>query len=215
MTAGPAPVIVYLHGLNSSPASVKAQKIVAYAAKLADPPRLHVPALPTWPSDAIGGVRQWIDANVATGTPLAFIGSSLGGYYATWLAERYGARAVLINPAIRPYVQLAAYLGEQQNLYTGERWVLTPAHFDDLARFRVDRITRADRYLLLMRSGDELIDWREAIAHYAGAWQFVAADGTHGWEDIDDELPSIVRFATRNERNEGQSAVSPSATAVR
>ncbi len=191
-----ARVIVYLHGLNSSPASVKARKLLAYAATLADPPRVHVPALATWPSDAIDGVQAWIAAN-ARDAPLAFVGSSLGGYYATWLAERCGARAVVVNPAIRPYTQLATFAGPQRNLYTGDTWELTPAHFDDLARYRVDRITQPDRYFLLMRAGDELIDWREAVAHYAGAWQFVAGGGTHGWEDFDDEVASIVRFATR------------------
>jgi len=188
------PVVVYLHGLNSSPASVKARKLAAFAATLAQPPVLHVPRLSTWPSDAIADVSAWVDAN-ACGAPLTFIGSSLGGYYATWLAERHDAHAVLINPAIRPFEQLDAYIGLQRNLYTGEPWELKRAHFEDLARYRVTRITRPDRYFLLVRSGDELLDWREAVAHYAGARQLVAAGGTHGWEDIDDELISILRFA--------------------
>ncbi len=188
-------VIVYLHGFNSSPASVKARKLAAFAATLREPPLLHVPRLSTWPSEAIAGARAWVDANVRARAALTFVGSSLGGYYATWLAERYDARAVLINPAIRPCELLRAYLGPQRNVYTGERWELTRAHFDDLERFRIARITRPERYFLLMRSGDELIGWREAVSHYAGAWQFVAAQGTHGWEDIDDELASILRFA--------------------
>ncbi len=188
------PVIVYLHGLNSSPASVKARKLAAFAATFAQPPLVHVPRLATWPSDAMADVCAWVDAN-AHAAPLAFIGSSLGGYFATWLAERYDARAVLINPATRPFEQLDAYLGPQRNLYTGEAWELTRAHFEDLARFRVTHITRPDRYFLLVRSGDELLDWRDAVAHYAGARQYVAAGGTHGWEDIDDELISMLRFA--------------------
>jgi predicted esterase YcpF (UPF0227 family) len=189
-----SPLIVYLHGLNSSPASVKARKLAARAATLRDPPRIHVPTLSNWPSTAIATVRAWIDANRG-GAPLTLVGSSLGGYYATWLAEQYGVRAIVINPAIRPYQQLAGFVGPQRNLYTGEAWELTRAHLDDVARFRVERITRPERYFLLMRSGDDLIDWREAVAHYAGAWQFVAGGGTHGWEDIDDELASMLRFA--------------------
>jgi predicted esterase YcpF (UPF0227 family) len=189
-------IILYLHGLNSSPASIKATKLVAYAATLADPPLVHVPRLSTWPSEAIAQVRAWIDANVRGGR-FALVGSSLGAYYATWLAEQYGVRAAVVNPAIRPYEQLAPFLGQQANLHTGERWELTRAHFDDLARYRVERITRPGRYFLLMRSGDELIDWRAAVAHYAGAWQFVAGGGTHGWEDFETELPSVVRFAVK------------------
>jgi predicted esterase YcpF (UPF0227 family) len=189
------PTIVYLHGLNSSPASVKARKLASYAATLSHPPVVHVPALATWPSEAIAGVQAWMGANAVTGAPIAFVGSSLGGYYATWLAEQHGARAVVINPAIRPYALLDRLRGAQRNLYTGETWNLTREHLDDLSRFRVERITRPARYFLLMRAGDELLDWREAVGHYAGAWQFVAGGGTHGWEDIDDELASIVRFA--------------------
>lgn len=189
------PTIVYLHGLNSSPQSVKARKLAAFAATLAAPPRVHVPTLSTWPSTAIADVSAWVHANVRRDSTLTFVGSSLGGYYATSLAETFGARAVLINPAIRPYEQLEPFIGTQRNLYTNDTWQLTRAHFADLARWRVAHITRPQRYFLLMRSGDDLIDWREAVVHYAGAWQFVAAGGTHGWEDIDDELPSILRFA--------------------
>jgi predicted esterase YcpF (UPF0227 family) len=195
IAAATSPVIVYLHGFNSSPASVKARKLAAFAATLARPPLVHVPRLSTWPSRAMADVCAWIDAHRRSGTTLAFVGSSLGGYYATWLAERYDARAVLINPAIRPYELLDAYLGPQRNLHTGEPWELTREHLAELRRYRIARVTRPQRYFLLMRSGDELIDWREAVAHYAKAWQFVAAGGTHGWEDIEPELPSVLRFA--------------------
>ncbi len=96
---------------------------------------------------------------------------------------------------MRPATSLAAHLGPQRNLHTGEAWELTPAHFEELEALSVPSLTRRDRYLLLMRSGDELIDWREAVARYAGAWQYVLGGGSHGWEDIDDEIPSVLRFA--------------------
>ena len=190
--------LVYLHGFNSSPQTVKGRKLAAAAAALDDPPRVHVPALHDRPALAMRDVRAWVDANVADRaalTSLTFVGSSLGGFYATWLAEHYGARAVVINPSVRPASSLAAYLGPQRNLHTGEAWELTPAHFAELEALAIPSLTRMDRYFLLMRSGDELIDWREAVARYAGAWQYVAGGGNHGWEDIDDEIPSVLRFA--------------------
>ena len=190
--------LVYLHGFNSSPQTVKGRKLAAAAAALDEPPRVHVPALHHRPAQAMRDVRAWVDANVADRAALnslAFVGSSLGGFYATWLAERYGARAVVINPSVRPASSLAALLGPQCNLHTGEAWELTSAHFAELEVLSVPSITRMDRYLLLMRSGDELIDWREAVARYAGAWQYVLGGGNHGWEDIDDEIPSVLRFA--------------------
>jgi len=190
--------LVYLHGFNSSPQSVKGRKLSAAAAALDDPPRVHVPALHDRPALAMRDVRAWVDANVAdhaARAALTFVGSSLGGFYATWLAEHYGARAVVINPSVRPASSLAAHLGPQRNLHTGEAWELTPAHFAELEALVVPSLTRLDRYFLLMRSGDELIDWRDAVARYAGAWQYVLGGGNHGWEDIDDEIPSVLQFA--------------------
>ena len=187
--------LVYLHGFNSSPQTVKGRKLAAAAAALDDPPRVHVPALHHRPALAMRDVRVWIDANVGEFSELTFVGSSLGGFYATWLTEHYGARAVVINPSVRPASSLAAYLGPQRNLHTGEAWELTPAHFAELEALAIPSLTRMDRYFLLMRSGDELIDWREAVARYAGAWQYVAGGGNHGWEDIDDEIPSVLQFA--------------------
>jgi predicted esterase YcpF (UPF0227 family) len=190
--------LVYLHGFNSSPQTVKGRKLAAAAAALAEPPRVHVPALHHRPATAMRDVHAWVEANVrdrAALTSLTFVGSSLGGYYATWLAEEFGARAVVINPAVRPAISLAAQLGPQRNLHTGEAWELTREHFGELEALRVARLTRMERYFLLMRSGDELLDWREAVARYAGAWQYVPGGGDHGWEDIDDEIASILRFA--------------------
>jgi predicted esterase YcpF (UPF0227 family) len=102
---------------------------------------------------------------------------------------------VVINPAVRPATSLAIHAGPQRNLHTGEAWDLTAEHFSELEALSVARLTRIERYFLLMRSGDELLDWREAVRRYAGAWQYIAGGGDHGWEDIDAEIPSILRFA--------------------
>jgi hypothetical protein len=189
------PTLVYLHGFNSSPRAVKGGKLAAAAAALADPPRVHIPMLHHRPATAIRDVRAWVDAGDIDCATLTFVGSSLGGYYATWLAEKYGTRAIVINPAVRPAATLAPYLGPQRNPATGEDWELTAEHFAELEALSVAHITRAERYFLLMRSGDELLDWREAVRRYSGAWQYVAGGGDHGWTDIDDEIPSMLRFA--------------------
>lgn len=199
-----ATTIVYLHGFNSSPGSVKARKLARAAAALPSPPQVYIPRLHHQPARAMREVSAWLDArnagDASNGASLAFVGSSLGGFYATWLAERYAARAIVINPAVRPYESLAAFRGPQHNPHTGERYELTAAHFDELRALRVERITKPERFFLLMRSGDELLDWREPVAYYGGAWQFVAGGGDHGWEAIDAELPSILRFAGADRR---------------
>jgi len=187
--------LVYLHGFNSSPQTVKGRKLAAAAARSVDPPRVHIPMLHHRPAAAMRDVCAWVDANVADRAALCFVGSSLGGYYATWLAERYGTRAVVINPSVRPTTSLSAHLGPQRNLHTSEAWDLTPAHFAELDALFVPQLTNVERYFLLMRSGDELLGWREAVSRYAGARQYVFGGGNHGWEDIDDEIPSMLRFA--------------------
>ena len=193
-----SPTIVYLHGFRSSPASVKATALAAAVAALpaAIRPRLHVPALEFAPAQAIAGVERWVREHVpAPGSALTFVGSSLGGFYATHLAEETGARAVLINPAIRPYDDLAAYAGTQTNLYTGATFVVAPAHFDELRALAVPRITRPARYFLLVQSGDEVLDWREAVAFYGGAWQYVESGGDHSFQRFETAIPAILRFA--------------------
>jgi hypothetical protein len=191
-----ANTLVYLHGFRSSPASIKATRLSEFVAALpvTARPQLHVPALADRPAVAIAAVAQWIDRH-ANPAALTFVGSSLGGYYATHLAERYDARAVMINPAVRPYDDLQSWRGVQTNLYTGAEFEVTNAHFDELRALRVARITRPERYFLLVETGDEVLDYREAVAFYGGAWQYVRGGGDHSFTDFATQLPAILRFA--------------------
>jgi predicted esterase YcpF (UPF0227 family) len=191
------PTLVYLHGFRSSPASVKATALVQAVEALPAPmrPRLHVPFLQSAPAAAIAAMCTWIEENVARDATVTLVGSSLGGYYATYLAEAFGARAVLINPAVRPYEDLLPYVGVQTNLYTGETFEVTQAHFDELRALAVPRITNPARYLLLVQSGDEVLDWRAAVAFYGGAYQYVESGGDHGYQQFHSRIPTILRFA--------------------
>lgn len=194
------PAILYLHGFRSSPASAKAQQLVAAVDALPAEtrPRLHVPQVDTSPAHAMQQMSTWITANVESPeTTLTIVGSSLGGFYATHLAERFGAKAVLVNPAIRPYEDLRPYIGEQTNMYTGAKFVVTREHFEELERLAVRRITRPGRYWLLVQTGDEVLDYREAVAFYAGAWQLVIGGGDHAFQGFDEQIPAILRFADR------------------
>ena len=190
-----APTIVYLHGFRSSPASAKAGQLRAAVAALdaASRPALFVPELSHQPQRAMAE----IDRLAAGRDParLCFVGSSLGGFYAMVAAERYGARAVLINPAIRPDEALAAHAGVQTNLYTGAPFEVTGVHFAELRALRVTRIRRPDRVFLLVETGDELLDWRESVAFCAGAWQFVRGGGDHAFQAFAEQIPAVLRFA--------------------
>jgi predicted esterase YcpF (UPF0227 family) len=181
-------LIVYLHGFNSSPYSHKAQVLRGAMAERGLARQYCCPALPPLAADAI----REIESMDLPGTCL--VGSSLGGFYATYLAEKHRLRAVLINPAIEPHVGLRAYLGPQKNLHTGEPYELTEEHLREWQRLYVPRIT-PQRYLLLVETGDEVLDYREAVRRYAGAEQVVIQGGDHSLQSFPQHLERILRFA--------------------
>jgi predicted esterase YcpF (UPF0227 family) len=184
--------MVYLHGFNSSPSSHKAQVLGKYMTEKGLASHYACPALPPLARDAVALVESLIAARVSEN--LCFVGSSLGGFYATYLTEKHGARAVLINPAIDPHIGLRSYLGTQKNLHTGEPYELTEAHLRDWETLYVPRIT-SERYLLLVETGDEVLDYRNAVARYAGAEQVVIRGGDHSFRSFPEHLSRILRFA--------------------
>jgi predicted esterase YcpF (UPF0227 family) len=186
-------MLIYIHGFNSSPASIKARQLQARLQAIGRGELYRCPALPDRPARAIALLEQEIAAAPAGATTL--IGSSLGGYYATWLAEQSGCRAVLVNPALVPYEGLRAYLGPQKNLHTGELYELTPTHLRELEALYVPRLTRMERYYLMVTTGDEVLDYRDAVARYAGARQLIVPGSDHGFAEFERYLESVLEFA--------------------
>jgi predicted esterase YcpF (UPF0227 family) len=154
---------------------------------------LRVPALHHRPAQAIEQVYQAC-AGMAR-DDLTLCGSSLGGFYATVMAERLGCRAALVNPAVHPQAHFPRYLGPQKNLYTGEEFVLTQEHVDELAAMDPPAITRPARYWLLAETGDEVLDYREAVAYYAGACHTVIQGGDHTLQTFPEHIPDLVDWA--------------------
>lgn len=128
-------------------------------------------------------------------TAPALVGSSLGGYYATYLAEKHDLYAVLINPAAFAYQSLAPAVGPQRNLYTGESFDFTEQHLAELAQLEVPRPSRPERFWLMVETGDEVLDYREAVAKYAGARQTVIEGGDHSFRHFADYLDAIIDFS--------------------
>lgn len=121
------------------------------------------------------------------------IGSSLGGYYATWAAERFGLRAALINPSVRPYELLTRYLGDNANLHTDEHYELRAEHVAQLLDLKVE-IGHPERFMYLVQSGDETLDYREAMQKYAACAGVLEAGGSHGFDDFETRIPAIFNF---------------------
>jgi len=151
-----------------------------------------VPALHHRPAQALSQVlRHCLGKSPAE---LLVIGSSLGGFYATVAAERTGCRAVVINPAVHPQSHFERYLGPQQNLHTGENFDLTREHVAELAALDPRAITRPERYWLIVETADEVLDYREAVAFYAGAFQSVVQGGDHSLTSFPEFVPDIVAW---------------------
>ena len=182
-------MIAYLHGFNSSPQSHKAQLLGRYMAEQGLQGEFVCPALPPLASEAMQEIESLMkDRSVC------FVGSSLGGFYATCLAEKHGVRAVLVNPAIDPHVGLRAYLGPQSNLHTGEPYELTEAHLREWEKLYPPHITPG-RYLLIVETGDEVLDYRRALERYAGAERIVVHGGDHSLQSFPQHLPRLLEFA--------------------
>ena len=188
-------MIVYLHGFRSSPQSSKAQRLKARMAALGLGDLFWCGQLPPSPRAAIALAERQIAAARAPGAPVTVVGSSLGGYYATHLAEKHGLRAVLVNPAVVAHLSLAEFVGTQTNLYTGEAFEFRPEYLDELRALEVPAISRPQDFLLLAETGDEVLDYRQAVAKYAGCRQAVLEGGDHSFTRWDDYLDEILRFA--------------------
>ncbi len=187
----PQPAILYLHGLNSSPLSQKARQLSAAVARIGLADRLVTPALHHHPRRTIAELDETI---VRLGAPL-LVGSSLGGYYATHLAERHRLKALLINPAVNPHRLFDGYLGPQTNLYTGEVWELTADHVTALAELEVAPPADCTRYQVWLQTGDETLDYRHAESFYRGCALRIQAGGDHGFQGFAERLPALLAFA--------------------
>ena len=150
------------------------------------------PQLPASPRQAI----QMVSAMVEQVPPaqLTLIGSSLGGYYATWLAEQIGCRAVLLNPAINPARDLEHHVGVTTAFHSDEPFEFKRKYIGELTEMAIQRITQPERYFLIAATGDEVLDWREMTAHFAGARQHVIQGSDHGLSDFENYMDEVLAF---------------------
>jgi predicted esterase YcpF (UPF0227 family) len=185
-------MILYLHGFRSSPKSMKARVVGERMAALGVADQLICPQLPASPKDAMALALSLIDGIPAQ--DLSIIGSSLGGYYATWLAERIGCRAVLVNPAIVPSLDLDRHVGVTTQFHSDEPFEFKRAYIDELRALDVQRITQPQRYFLLAATGDEVLDYRDMVAHYQGARQHVIDGSDHAVSEFPDYVDEVLAF---------------------
>ena len=183
--------LLYIHGFNSSPGSVKAQQMKEYLADNHPEVSFHCPQLANTPNDAIDQLN-----NIIASAPEEFwclVGSSLGGYFSTYFSEKYGFKAVLVNPAIRPFELFSDYLGEQQNPYTNEVYEVTEDFVVDLKILEQTKINEKN-YLVMVQTDDEVLNYQEAVDKFQKSELIVQQGGDHSFVDFDKMLPTIVNF---------------------
>ncbi|MFT6551025.1 MAG: putative esterase YcpF (UPF0227 family) [Zhongshania marina] len=189
MTAG----LIYIHGFISSPQSLKAQLLGHYVAEHHSDIHYMVPSLSNTPAEAFRELDQLVQDYLQNNTgPLGLVGSSMGGFFATALAERYRLAAVLVNPAVQPHTFGEHFIGAHHNPYTGVDFSLAQADIDVLQSLVVKPNT--GRYWVMVQEQDETLDYRNAVEFYNGVQMTVEAGGDHSFQNFDRHLAAIVEF---------------------
>ena len=192
---GPRPVthLLYLHGFRSSPQSTKAKKLAAWVAAHRPDLVWWCPQLPASPAAAMAEVTAGVAAWPRDA--MAVIGSSLGGFYATAVAEQRGCRAVLLNPAVDPARDLAEAVGATTSWHGGEPFDFRPEYVDELrAVAPPPTLSDPGRYFAIIAKGDEVLSWREMSGRYAGCRVRLLEGGDHALSDFDVHLPEVLAF---------------------
>ncbi|EOW0741418.1 TPA: esterase YqiA [Proteus mirabilis] len=184
--------ILYLHGFNSSPQSAKAQGFKQWLSVTHPDIELLVPQLPPYPQQAAQLIEKLVKDNA--NDKLGLIGSSLGGYLAIWLSQRFHLPAVVVNPAVRPFDLLQDFLGDNENPYTHQKYRLAPHHMDELLALHIPTITSPDLIWLLQQTGDEILDYRQAVSYLGACKQTVEQGGNHAFVNFERFFSEIVQF---------------------
>jgi len=193
MAASPTTHLLYLHGFRSSPQSAKAQRVAAYMAQHHPDVQLWCPQLPPSPRAAMelvsAGLAAWPQERMAV------VGSSLGGYYATWVAQQARCPSVLLNPAVDPARDLASHIGDQTSWHDpAEHFYFAPEFVGELQALDVRGQAPAARQLAIIAKGDEVLEWREMVARYPQAELRLLEGGDHALSDFPEHLPAIAQF---------------------
>jgi hypothetical protein len=188
------PLIIYLHGFNSSPLSFKARQLGQFLDKINCAHCYRVPALAIAPALAIKKIQKLILKHLNQ-CDITLIGSSLGGYYATYLSEEYDLKAVHINPAIFPATLLEDYLGVNTNFYTNESYRLTHRHLEQLKDIETGPISKPENHLVFLQTADDTLDYRDAVNKFRHCEVHIEQGGSHGFEHFERIIPLIMTFS--------------------
>lgn len=185
--------LLYLHGFRSSPQSAKARKMADTVQHQHPGATWWCPQLSASPRQAIESV--WAGVSAWPRERMAIVGSSLGGFYAAWLAQQLGCPAVLLNPAVHPARDLARYIGEHPAWHDPSQKVFfDAAYVQELTQLEALPPSPVPRTLAVIAKGDEVLDWREMLSRHAAGQVRLVEGSDHALSDFDDHLPQILDF---------------------
>lgn len=185
--------LLYLHGFRSSPRSAKAVMVAEHVTQHHPAVHFWSPQLPPSPKGAMAEIAErvadWPSAQMAV------IGSSLGGFYASWVAHHKGCRSVMLNPATHPARDLERYIGEQTAWHEpAERFFFLPEYISELQALDVSASPPSGPELLIAAEGDEVLDWKEMLARYPAAQHKILKGGDHALSDFSQHLAEVIAF---------------------
>ncbi|KOO11936.1 esterase [Vibrio xuii] len=182
-----------MHGFNSSPLSHKANVMREYCEQYRPDIKVVVPKLPCFPQLAAQHLAEIVE-QYKQDYKIGLVGSSLGGYMSLWLNHQFGFKAVVVNPAVKPYELLVDYLGEQVNPYTDETYLLEHKHIDELIALDTSEIKQPIDFWLLQQEDDEVLDYRQAVEKFSGSKQTVEKGGDHSFIEFERYPSQIIEF---------------------
>ena len=188
----PMPTLLYLHGFNSSSQSKKALQTQHWLAENAPEVEFICPDLPPFANQAFAIIEGVVES--CKQRKIAVIGSSMGGFYATCLVEKYNMLGVLINPAVSPARGLDSWIGENENYITGEKWVFEQHHIAEFKALDPPVIRYPHHYMVLLQTADAVLDYRDAQMRYQGATVVIEEGGDHSFMHYEQHLPDIYQF---------------------
>ena len=182
---------VYLHGFASSPLSLKGKLLSEWFVRHGKGHDFAAPDLPISPAEVMRLFNDHIHLTPAD----TVIGSSLGGFYATVLAERFGCHAVVLNPVVHASRDLAQRIGTNKNYHDGRSFEFSAKYVDELRSLEMGAITFPQRYFLVAATGDEVLDYNEMVAFYSGAKHLIIQGSDHGISDFEKYVSKVARFS--------------------
>lgn len=187
--------LIYLHGFLSSPGSIKAQQTKIWLHRHRPEINYLCPSLSPYPEETQQQLDQLVTRLDVESRSVGLVGSSLGGFWATYLVETYGMKAVVINPSVRPYDMVNELLGQTlKNFYSGDEYQMQPQHADFFKSVDFPTLEARENYWLLAQTGDEVLDYRLAEAKYQGCEITIEQGGDHSFQGYKKKLPEVIQF---------------------